>query len=161
MRHFKTVALISALIVGSAFAIKPSEPTGYGTAESSVTATGTYASAVSFTLPNGLLTIPKKQVRPGASFTVTIPVTNTTDRPITVTAGPVTGTGVGSYVTVVIDEGEVTIAKDGTLSLAYTVTFDEDDASFSTLTGNVALVFPMTGTDTAETPDDLTVTEGS
>ena len=158
MRHFKTVALISALIVGSAFAIKPSEPTGYGTAESSVTATGTYASAVSFTLPNGLLTIPKKQVRPGASFTVTIPVTNTTDRPITITAGNVTAP---DNVIVANTSGPVPIAAGEEGYLIYSIDFTDDEAEYAVLEGEINIVFPMTGTDTAETPDNLTVTDGS
>lgn len=154
MRHFKTVALFAALVAGSAFAVESSTPTGYGTATASVTATGTYASAVSFTLPNATLTIPTKQVRPGATFTVTIPVTNTTDRSITITPGDVTAPG---NVTVTNTSGPVAILAGDAGNLVYTVTFADDAASYATLTGDVSLVFPMTGADTVETPSNLTV----
>lgn len=157
MRHFKTVALFSALVAGSAFAVD-SIPAGFGSATSSVTATGTYASAVSFTLPSATLAIPTKQVRPGATFTVTIPVTNTTGRSITITPGLVTG--LGDNITVTNPAPKVILANTAG-NLVYEVAFEDDDVSFSSLTGEVNLVFPMTGADTAEAEENLTVTEGN
>lgn len=87
MRHLKNIALLTALTLGgAASAAVDSTSSSYGSAYTDITTTGTYQKAVSFSVPNSTLTIPSTQVRPGADFTVTVPVTNTTDHTITITA---------------------------------------------------------------------------
>lgn len=151
MRTLKTFALLTALTCSAAFAVD-SMPTGYGSANTTVTASGTYASAVSFTVPSASLNIPTPQVRPGASFTVTVPVTNTTDRSITVSAGTI---GKPGNATVVPTVGTASIASGATGNLMYTITFDTDSAQAATLTGTADFSFQVLATDTAATPGNL------
>jgi len=152
MRNLKTSLLIAALALSNAAFAVGSTSTGFGTATSSASASGTYASIVSFTIPTASLTIPSNQVRPGASFTVTIPVTNTTDRTITVTPSAVTGGASNVTVSTPLAHD---IATGASFSFVYTVTFAADSAAGSALTGNVNLSFPLAGNDTAADPTDL------
>ena len=154
MRNIKTAALLSILALSTAASAVDSTSTGYGSAESSVAATGTYASNVSFSLPSASLTIPAAQVRPGATFQISIPVTNKTDRAVTFTAGTVTKPGN----VVVTPPNPLTVASGATGALTYTIEFNADTAASAALAGTSAnFTFPITAADTAAEPQDLTV----
>lgn len=154
MRNIKTAALLSILALSTAASAVDSTSTGYGSAQSSVTASGTYASNVSFSLPSATLTIPSAQVRPGATFRISIPVTNNTDRAVTFTAGTVTKPGNVE----VTPPSPLPVASGATDMLTYIITFNADTANFATLSKtSISFTFPITAADTAATPQDLTV----
>ena len=154
MRNIKTAALLSILALSTAASAVDSTSTGYGSAESSVTASGTYASNVSFSVPSATLAIPSAQVRPGATFKISIPVTNKTDRAVTFTAG-VVGKPNNAEVT---SPSAITVAANTTGTLVYTITFNADTAASAALAGSSAnFTFPITAADTAAAPQDLTV----
>lgn len=154
MRNIKTAALLSILALSTAASAVDSTSTGYGSAKSSVGASGTYASNVSFTLPSATLTIPSAQVRPGAAFKISIPVTNKTDRAVTFTAGTVTKPSN----TEVTSPSFITVGSGLTGTLTYTIRFNADTAGSEALAGTSAdFTFAIEAADTAVTPQDLTV----
>ena len=155
MRILKMATLTCILALSTAHAAT-STSTGYGAATSAVAASGTYASAVSFTIPDTTLTIPGAQVRPGATFTVTIPVTNTTDRAISIEAGSITNGNTG--LTVIAGANCDTVAQGTVCNLEYTLTFANDSAGAATLGGtDVSVTFAINAFDTAAPAEDLTV----
>ncbi|AFD26981.1 hypothetical protein [Deinococcus gobiensis] len=151
MRNIKNIALLLTFALSTAATAITSTSTGYGSATASVTASGTYASNVSFTLPAASLEIPSAQVRPGATFKITIPVTNTTDRKVTITAGIV---GAPANVTVTAPT-PVPANAGATVNLVYIIAFDDDAEKYAGLTGPANFTFPMSAADTAVTPVDL------
>lgn len=153
MRNFKNIALIAVLALSNAAFAVDSNGTSFGTAESTVTASGTYSSAVKFTLPAASLTIPSQQVRPGAAFTITIPVTNTTGRAINISAGTVTGAP--TNVTITPPAPHLNVADGATAQLVYEIEFALDGVSGAALSGDVNLSFQILADDDAATPDDL------
>ncbi|GAA4001638.1 hypothetical protein GCM10022631_10230 [Deinococcus rubellus] len=147
MRNFKNIALIAVLaLTGSAFAVTSSTPTDYDNATLAVTATGATAQNVSFTVPSTSLTITTGYMRPSATYTVTVPVTNTTDRKITVSAvATPTGTG-ASLVTVT---GGVTLTDlapgaDGVLT--YTVNTSASASAADFAGKSVTITFDISAT---------------
>ncbi|MCD0157911.1 hypothetical protein [Deinococcus sp. 6GRE01] len=156
MRIFNMAALLTTILALSTANAAGSTSTGFGSATSTMTASGTYASAVSFTIPDTTLTIPKAQVRPGATFTVTIPVTNTTDRAITIEAGEITNGNTG--LTIIAGANCDTVAPGGLCNLEYTLTFANDSAGAAALGGtDVSVTFAINAFDTAAPAEDLTV----
>lgn len=156
MRIFNMAALLTTILALSTANAAGSTSTGFGSATSNMTASGTYASAVSFTIPDTTLTIPKAQVRPGATFTVTIPVTNTTDRAITIEAGEITNGNTG--LTIIAGANCDTVAPGDPCNLVYTLTFANDSTGAAALGGTaVSVTFAINAFDTAEAPEDLTV----
>lgn len=160
MRYFKSLALMTALTLSSAaFATMPgfpSQPVDYGTAVNQVTATGTYQSAVSFTVPSTTLTIPSAQVRPGAHFTVTIPVMNTTDRTITISDN--VSSAMAGDVTVMPTFGPVDVLSGDYGNFTYDLTFPADAMGSEIYGGQpVQIVFKLIGHDTAAEAQNLTV----
>ncbi|MFN4253263.1 hypothetical protein [Deinococcus sp.] len=156
MRIFNMAALLTTILALSTANAAGSTSTGFGSATSTMTASGTYASAVSFTIPDTTLTIPKAQVRPGATFTVTIPVTNTTDRAITIEAGSITNGNTG--LTIIAGTNCDTVAPGDLCNLEYTLTFASDSVAAATLgETDITVAFAIDAFDTAEDPENLTV----
>lgn len=156
MRTFNIAVLLTTLLALSTANAAGSTSTGFGAATSTMTATGTYASAVSFTIPDATLIIPAAQVRPGATFKVIIPVTNTTDRAISIEAGTVTNGNTG--LTVLAGANCDTVTAGAVCNLEYTLTFAADSAGAAAFGGtDVSVTFAINAFDTAEAPEDLTV----
>lgn len=78
MRNLKSIALTAALVLtGAAFAVD-SAATTYNTATASTTASGEFGDTVAFTIPDATFSIDAAQLKPGKTYTITIPVTNST-----------------------------------------------------------------------------------
>lgn len=91
MRHFKSTALaLGLLLSGAALAV---ESGTYNRATMTVTAQGAYGEAVNFTIPSATIALDTKALKPGQLYTVSVPVTNTTDRPIRVSLITLVKTG--------------------------------------------------------------------
>lgn len=120
----KTAFVILFAALTSALAVDSTQ-TDYDHAALSLSAQGTYAQAVSFSIPSTELTLSAEQVRPGNSFTVSIPVTNTTDRAIDVSAVAAAPTGTGaSHLTVQAVSAQATLPAGQTTTLTFTLSFD-------------------------------------
>ncbi len=147
MRHFKQLALVTALSLSSAaFATATSTPLTYDTATLAVTATGSTAQAVNFTVPSTSVSISDGYLRPGMTYTITVPVTNSTDRAIDITSDfDVAGTGAG-LVTVTPIMGSITglvAQSNGTLTYTVRMTDAQDAAAFAGK--GVTVTFTLTG----------------
>ncbi len=153
MRNFKTLALITALTLSAAIAQSTSTSDGFGNAEATATASGAYASAVSFTLPTASLSIPSQQIRPGATFTITVPVTNTTDRAVNISAGDVVAPANADVEKTTASFNGV--APGATVKLIYTITFSPDTGDYSTFTGTANFSFQILAADAASTVTNL------
>lgn len=146
MRHLKSVALSALLALTAPALAESSTQTDYNNASMSLTASGTFAEAVSFTIPSTTVTLDSQQVRPGNSFTVTIPVTNTTDREIRVKAVVSGQTGAGAdHLTVTPGNDEQTIAPGTEAELTFTFTFDGSTDAAQAGKG-VSVTFNVTAT---------------
>ncbi len=155
MRNFKSIALIAALALSNAAYAADSTNTDFSNAESTTTASGTYATAVSFTLPNASLSIPSQQIRPGASFTITLPVTNTTDRAVNISAGNVTKPDNTTVVNTTTSFSNV--AAGATVNMVYTISFSADTGDYSTFTGAANFSFQVLAADAADSVNNLTL----
>lgn len=156
MRDFKSVALAALLALTTPALAATSEQTDYNSASMSLTANGTFAGVVSFTVPGTTVTLDSQQVRPGNSFTVTIPVTNTADREITVRATAGTPSGAGAnHLTVTPTNAEETVAVGGTAELTFTFTFD-GSTDTAQAGQDVKVTFEVTATGVYETTQDAT-----
>ncbi|UQN08757.1 hypothetical protein [Deinococcus sp. QL22] len=151
MRNFKSIALIAALALSSAAYAIGSNSVSENEATMTVSANGQSLDSVKFSVGSGSFTIPTANIRSGASFTITIPVRNDTNRAITVTSAHALGGSLASeYVAVTSDNASgVAVAAGATGSVLYTITFDTlaseaDRLAFSNKTMSVA--FDLTGT---------------
>ena len=150
MRNLKNIALIAAFaLTGSVFAATSSTPAGYDGATLTIAGISTTARSVSFTVPSTTVTITSGYLRPSAVYTVTVPVTNTTDRKITVSAAPtVTGTGAG--LVTVSGGGTLTDLSpntEGVMNYTVTMTSAADAAAFAGK--SVTLTFDISATSTS------------
>ena len=146
----KSALVIAALLsfAAPAFAVDSTQ-TDYDHAALSLSADGTYAQAVSFSVPSTAITLTAQQIRPGNSFTLSIPVTNTTDRDIDVSVVAKTPTGTGAAnLTVSGVSTTATIKPGDDATLTFTLTFDNStDAAQAGQT--VQVVFDVRATASA------------
>ncbi|AXG98115.1 hypothetical protein DVJ83_01870 [Deinococcus wulumuqiensis] len=147
----KSALVIAALLTlaAPALAQTSSNQTDYDNAILSLSAAGTYAKAVSFSVPSTTVTLKAEQIRPGNSFTLSIPVTNTTDRDIDVSAVAKTPTGTGAAnLTVSGVSPTATIMPGEDATLTFTLTFDSstDEAQAGQ---TVQVVFDVSATASA------------
>lgn len=157
MRHFTRLALLAALSLTGVSLATGSTSTDYNNATMSLTASGTAGTAVSFTVPSASISIPKEQVRPGASFRVTIPVTNTTDREITVSVMAVKSGDLSGKLTVTPVEDTATIAAGARGTLVYTFSFAEAVSGDQDIAGqSFAVTFDLSAVGTYDTAQDKT-----
>ncbi|GGM30305.1 hypothetical protein GCM10008956_02930 [Deinococcus arenae] len=121
MRSLTAVALLAALSFGPAFAAA-STPVDYDTAAvlGETADVGTFGQALSFNVAAGLVDL--NVMKPGETYTVTIPVANTTDRDITVSLEHVELTSGSDSVASTVLSGDVTITPGGTQNLTIKVT---------------------------------------
>lgn len=151
MRQVKLFALATALLLGSTSLAATSTPDSYDQATLQLAATGTAQEAVNFTVPKAEITIPGAQVFPGNSFTVTIPVTNTSDREIEVKVSSVTTGALGDKLTAETANDTVTIAPAGTGNLVYTFTLADAVSGDQSIEGKAFTVtFNLMGTSVNE-----------
>ncbi|MFC5847261.1 Hsp20/alpha crystallin family protein [Deinococcus petrolearius] len=150
MRQVKFFAIAAALLLGSTSlaATATSSSTSYDQATMQLEATGAAQEAVNFTVPNASITIPGSQVFPGNSFTVTIPVSNTSDRDIRVTVSDPGVTGdLAGKLTVTPVKTSADIVAGGSGSLSYTFTLADSVKGDQTIEGKAFTVtFSLTGT---------------
>ena len=155
MRQFKSFTIAAALILGSTSLAATSVSTNYDQATLQLTATGQAQKAVNFTVPKASITIPGAQVFPGNSFTVTIPVTNTSDRDITVKVSSVTTGALGDKLTAETTSDTVTIAPNGLGNLVYTFTRADSMAGDEAIAGKAFTVtFDLVGTSVNDESED-------
>lgn len=121
MRSLTAVALLAALSFGPAFAAA-STPVDYDTATvlGETADVGTFGQALSFNVAAGSVDL--DVMKPGETYTVTIPVTNTTDRDITVSLENVALTSGSGSVASTVPSDDVTITPGMTENLTITVT---------------------------------------
>ncbi len=107
MRNLKIAALVSSLLLGTAFAAT-STPTDFDTATvSGESATvGTFGEAVNFTVSTSSIDL--TVMKPGETYTITIPVTNTTDRAINLTLKNVLASAGDSSVASIVSSTQAT-----------------------------------------------------
>lgn len=102
-----------------------STQTDYDNATMSLNADGTFSQAVSFSIPSTAITLSAGQIRPGNSFTVSVPVTNTTDRDIDVSVVNQAPTGTGAaHLTVSGVSTTATVKPGEVATLTFTLAFD-------------------------------------
>lgn len=146
----KSALVIAALLsfAAPAFAVDSTQ-TNYDNASMSLSAAGTYAQAVSFSVPSPTVTLSAEQIRPGNSFTLSIPVTNTTDRDINVSAVAQAPSGTGAAHLKVSGVSTTATIKPGEdATLTFTLTFDNStDAAQAGQT--VSVVFDVSATASA------------
>jgi len=127
MRHFKSTALALGLLLSGAAYAAESTSLEYNMASMTVTAEGAYGEAVNFTIPNATIPLDTKALKPGQLYTVTVPVTNTTDRPIRVTLKSLDKFGTAANeATVVATTNTVDIAPGLDGILTFTVQMSEN-----------------------------------
>ena len=147
MRQFKSFAVAAALILGSTSLAATSVSTSYDQATLQLTATGQAQEAVNFTVPSASITIPGAQVFPGNSFTVTIPVTNTSDRKIKVSVSGVTGGDLAGKLTITPNVDLVELIAGSDDNLVYTFTLADSVDGDQSIEGKAFTVtFNLTGT---------------
>lgn len=157
MRHFTKLALLTALSLTCASLATGSTSTDYNNATMSLTASGTAGTAVGFTVPSASISIPGSQVRPGASFKVTIPVTNTTDREITVSVMAVKSGDLSGKLTVTPVKNTATIAAGAAGTLVYSFSFAEAVPGDQDIAGqSFAVTFDLSAVGTYDTAQDKT-----
>ena len=149
MRNLKNIALIAVLALTGTVSAASSTSSDYDNATLAVAATGVTAQNVSFTVPSTSVLISSTFMRPAATYTVTVPVTNTTDRLITVSAVPtVSGSGT-ALVTVTGGTTLTDLAPGAEGVLTYTVTTSAS-ASVSDFSGkSVTITFAISATSTS------------
>lgn len=152
MHALRPTLLALALLTSGAALAETSTPVDYDHANLIVTATGNTAQAVSFTTPSSSLTIrgDNGYLRPGASYTVTVPVTNTTDRMIDVTtATSVSGSGTDLVTVTPVTSTLTALAAGASGNLTYTVTVADatDAAAFASKA--VTITFTLSGSSTS------------
>ncbi|WP_155299521.1 hypothetical protein [Deinococcus kurensis] len=115
------VALLAALSFGPAFAAA-STPVDYDAATvlGETADVGTFGQALSFNVAAGSVDL--SVMKPGVTYTVTIPVANTTDRDITVSLKDVAFTSGSDSVDTMVIGSDVTITPGGTQNLTIKVT---------------------------------------
>ncbi|GGR36012.1 hypothetical protein [Deinococcus ruber] len=149
MRTLKNIVLLSVLALSGSVFAATSTAVDYDHATLAVTASGTTAQNVSFTVPATAVTITSGYMRPSASYTISVPVSNTTDRKITVSAAPtVTGSG-ASLVTVSGGTALTDLAAGSDGSLTYTVTTSASASAADFAGKTVTITFDITATSTA------------
>ncbi|GAA5534689.1 hypothetical protein [Deinococcus aluminii] len=123
----KVASLLAALILSSPALAVSSTPTDYNHATAEVSVTGSYGGGVSFTIDESQITLPVGQMKPGATYTVTIPVQNTSANSIDVTATSSVTDG-ATYVARVDGTGtnSATIAAGSSGNLTFRVTLSSD-----------------------------------
>ncbi|WP_051517321.1 hypothetical protein [Deinococcus phoenicis] len=159
MRYFKTLALVTALMVGGGAFADDSTNTDHNNASMELTTSGTPLDAVKFTIAQTTLTIPAAQVRPGATFTVTVPVSNpTTNRKINVSGVESKKTGdLASKLTVTpVAASNVPITAGGKGDLTFTFKFADAVPGEAVYTGDVSVTFTVTATADDGPEKDLT-----
>ncbi|MBZ9750315.1 hypothetical protein GO986_15285 [Deinococcus sp. HMF7620] len=145
MRKFSVLALTTLLLLPSALAETSTGDT-YDRASMTVTASGAYGEAVNFEVPDTALNLDASALRPGATYTISVPVTNTTDRPIVVTGtSAVTGSYQGNVIVTAVT-GSLTLAPGGTGELQYTIGLPSDAAISATAGKTVTVTFSLEGT---------------
>jgi hypothetical protein len=150
MRKLKTMALLAVLALpGSAFAAVDSAPAGYDDATLAVTATGSTAQNVSFSVSSTAVTITPDFMRPSSTYTVTVPVTNTTNRKITVSA-TATPSGTGASLITVTGGAPLTdLAPGATGNLTYTVITSASASATDFAGKSVTITFDISATSTS------------
>lgn len=133
MRNFKNIALIAALALGSSAFAVGSTPLDYDHATAVVVASGTTAQSVSFSVPQTTVAISSGYMRPGATYTVEVPVTNTTDRKISISADSVLSGDGAALVTLSGGAAVDDVMPGETATLSYTVILSSaaDAAAFA------------------------------
>ncbi|ADY25667.1 hypothetical protein Deipr_0500 [Deinococcus proteolyticus MRP] len=143
---FKKITFAVLLAVFTSALADSSVSTDYDNASLSLTAAGTYAQAVSFSVPRTAITLSAAQIRPGNSFTVSIPVTNTTDREIDVAAVAAAPTGTGAaHLKVTAQSASATLPAGGQTNLTFLLSFD-DSTDVSQGEQTVSVVFDVSAT---------------
>lgn len=139
-------ALLTAFALAGAAQAADSTPVDYDHATLTVMASGAYGEAVNFTVPSTTVQLGSGLLRPGATYTVSIPVTNTTDRPITVsvTNAVVGGTGAG-LVTLTGGTTSAVVAPNAVGTLTYTVSLDPTLSPAATSSKTVSIEFNLEG----------------
>ncbi|GGL20553.1 hypothetical protein [Deinococcus radiotolerans] len=153
MRNITKLAVAAALAFsGMAFAVD-STSTTENSATMTVQADGTTLDTVKFSVGSGSITIPADNMRSGAEFDIKIPVTNNTNRAITVTSDltvdTLLDTALFTITSTNADTGIALTADDGQDYIVYHVTFanldtDAKRVAFSKQT--LTLSFELTGT---------------
>lgn len=146
----KSALVIAALLsfAAPAFAVDSTQ-TDYDNASMSLSAEGTYSQAVSFSVPSTAITLTAQQIRPDNSFTVSIPVTNTTDRDIDVSVVNQAPTGTGAAHLTVSGVSTTANIKPGEVAtLTFTLTFDSS-TSAAQAGQTVSVVFDVSATASA------------
>lgn len=107
MRTLKIAALVSSLLLSTAVAAT-SESTDFDTAivNGESATVGTFGEAVNFTVSTGNIDL--DIMKPGETYTITIPVTNTTDRAINLTLKNVLASSGNSSVASMVSSTQVT-----------------------------------------------------
>lgn len=155
MRQFKSFAVAAALILGSTSLAATSVSTSYDQATLQLAATGTAQEAVSFTVPRASITIPGAQVFPGNSFTVTIPVTNTSDRKVKVSVSGVTGGDLAGKLTITPTVDSVELIASSADNLVYTFTLADSVTGDEAIAGKAFTVtFDLVGTSVNDGSED-------
>lgn len=155
MRQTRIFAIVTVLLLGSTSLAVTSTSTNYDQATMQLTATGAAQEAVNFTVPSASITIPGAQVFPGNSFTVTIPVTNTSDRKIKVSVIGVTGGDLAGKLTITPDISSAELEANSGDKLVYTFTLAKSVAGDQSIEGKAFTVtFDLTGTSVNDGSED-------
>ncbi|GAA5534102.1 hypothetical protein [Deinococcus aluminii] len=106
-----------------------------------------FGEAVNFTMLASSVELSAEFLKPGGSYTVSIPVTNDTDRPITVNLLEIrkSGTYDGSLVTVTPTTSSVPLAAGGSITIEFTVKLPEDATIAKTASKTLTLTFDFEG----------------
>lgn len=123
-RTFTALSLLALLTFPTIALGAGSTADGFNGATLSVTATGTAAEQVSFEIPSTSITLDSKAVRPGGTFTVTVPVKNTTDRQINVVVTP-TKNGAAATSLTITGPGTAIIEPGASSDIVFTFSFAE------------------------------------
>ncbi|GMA14080.1 hypothetical protein E5F05_18445 [Deinococcus metallilatus] len=123
----KVASLLAALILSSPVLAINSTQTDYDHASADVIASGSIGDGVSFTIDESQVTLPVGQMKPGATYTVNIPVQNTSANSIDATATATTTDG-ATYVANVDGTGtsSATIGAGATGNLIFRVTLSSN-----------------------------------
>jgi hypothetical protein len=149
MRNFKNVLLTAVLALSTGALAVSSNPVDYDHATLAVLATGSTAQNVSFSVPSTALTISTGFMRPATTYTVTVPVTNTTDRIITVSATSATsGTG-ASLVSVTPSGSPVDLAPGASGTLTFSVMTSTSLSATDFAGKSVTLTFDISAVSTS------------
>ncbi|WP_159065915.1 hypothetical protein [Deinococcus ficus] len=144
MRNIKTLSLMTLLTLGTLAGAVTSSSNDYdsATVTNQTTALGSFGRTLTFDVSTGEVTLDSAAVngslRPGETYVVTIPVTNTTDRAITLSLAAVSVTeGSGSVASTVTGEA-VTLQAGASGELTISITMAGADVVEATTSVSVS-----------------------